>query len=408
MDHKPLEVADIINNYLPQMDLPKLPIHHLKVLQAISSCRTAELGGHIDECGDCGHLKISYNSCRNRHCPKCQGVNKEMWIIQQEDMLLPVAYYHVVFTLPHELNLLCMYNPRELYDLLFESAWHTIRTLSMDPKWIGARPAATMVLHTWSQTLMLHPHLHCIVPNGGLTASGQWQFPKKGTNNFLYPVNAMKKIYRGYFMAKLKEKIALQTITIPQGYFETYSGYNKWKDLLYSKDWVVYTKKPFSQAKHVIDYLGRYSHRVAITNSRILAISDSNVSIQYKDYKAGAQKKKMVLGGVEFIRRFCLHILPPRYRKIRQFGFLSNASKAKSIAQARKSLGIKHIQLLTKAQRKQIAIERLFGNISKDQCPCCKKGIMKMKIAITRNKPPPKHIIDKIKRQSKLKHKSKI
>ena len=163
----------------------------------------------------------------------------------------------------------CMYNPRRMYDLLFQSAWHTIKTLSNNPQWIGAKPAATMILHTWSQKLMLHPHVHCIVPNGGLTTEGKWQYPKKGKDNFLYPVDAMKRLYRGYFMDNLKSMYEAKLLNIPKGYLEKHGGYKKLKDLLYAKDWVVFTKKPFSQAKHVIDYLGRYSHRVAITNRRI-------------------------------------------------------------------------------------------------------------------------------------------
>ena len=162
------EVADIIRQFLPQMNKKKMRVHHKRTLSALEKCRTAALGGHIDACDECGHLKISFNSCRNRNCPKCQGLNKEMWIIQQEDMLLPVAYFHVVFTLPHELNELCLHQPKFMYDLLFKAAWHTIDTLAKDPKWLGAKTAATMVLHTWSQTLVLHPHVHLIVPNGGL------------------------------------------------------------------------------------------------------------------------------------------------------------------------------------------------------------------------------------------------
>jgi len=167
------EVADVIRQFLPKMDKTKILTLHQKTLQALTLCRTEALGGHIDACDQCGHLKISYNSCRNRHCPKCQGINKEMWIVQQEDMLLPVAYFHVVFTLPHELNELCMHQPKFMYGLLFKAAWHTLNTLVNDEKWIGAKTAATMVLHSWSQTMVLHPHVHCIVPNGGLTNDGK-------------------------------------------------------------------------------------------------------------------------------------------------------------------------------------------------------------------------------------------
>ena len=392
------EVADIVSQFLPQLD--GIPMHHRKTLEAIKRCRTAELGGHIDQCDGCGHLRISYNSCRNRHCPKCQGLNKEMWIIAQEDMILPVAYFHVVFTLPHELNKLCMYNPRKMYDLLFKAAWHTLNTLSSDPKWMGARSAATMILHTWSQNLSLHPHLHCIVPNGGLTKDDQWIYPKRGKSNFLYPVVAMKKIYKGFFMQNMRRMINADELEIPTEYFENYKGKSRWRMILYDKEWVVFTKKPFSTSKHVIDYLGRYSHRIAITNRRILSIDEHNVSFQYKDYRDGAKKKVMPLSGKEFLRRFCLHILPPRYRKIRHYGFISNSCKAKKIAIARRALGLKHQQLLTKSERKQKALERLFGINDIHKCPCCKKGIMKMICPFEKNRPPPIALINKIRNQN--------
>ena len=390
----------MIDHFICQNGNKRLSGYHLKTLHAIRRCRTSELGGHIDGCDSCGHLRISYNSCRNRHCPKCQGLNKEMWIIGQEDILLPVLYYHVVFTLPHELNLLCRYDPRRMYDLLFSSAWHTLMTLSEDPQWIGARPAATMLLHTWSQTLQLHPHIHCIVPNGGLTKDGQWQYPKKGNGNFLFPVLAMTKLYKGYFMANLIQQIKTGELNMPTGYLAEYGGFKQWKRRLYNKHWVVYTKKPFSGVKHVIDYLGRYSHRVAITNRRIMSILDGKVRMTYKDYRQGGKTEEMSLELGEFIRRYCLHILPPGYRKVRYYGFISNASKAKSIALARRSLGQKHQKLLTRSLRKEKAIQRLIGLKSLNQCPSCKKGRMKKIMTIHVNRPPPDEIIEKINTQN--------
>jgi len=368
------EVADVIREFLPQMDKRKLLVHHLKTLSALQQCRTSALGGHIDECNVCGHMGISYNSCRNRNCPKCQGVNKEMWIVQQEDMLLPIAYFHVVFTLPHELNELCLHQPRYMYNLLFQSAWHTLNTLSNDPKWIGAKTAATMVLHTWSQTLVLHPHVHCIVPNGGLTKEGEWQFPKRGNDNFLFPVAAMKKLYKGYFLSQLKAAIKKGALQLPPN-FPKGKNYKNWKDVLYQKDWVVYTKKPFGGVKKVVNYLARYSHRVALTNHRIKNIEKTGVIFQYKDYKDGAKKKLMRLSGTDFLQRFCLHILPHGFRKIRQYGFISNASKSKLLNQARLALGEKVRKLLTRNERKAKALERLFGE-KENRCPCCEKGMM--------------------------------
>jgi len=358
------ELSDILREYLTWDNSAKLPMDQLKVMSAISRCRTAELGGHVDACDNCGHLRISYNSCRNRHCPKCQGLNRESWVVMQEDMLLPVAYYHVVFTLPHELNLLCIYNPRELYHLLFSASWHVLNTLGKDNRWVGGQLSVTMLLHTWSQTLQLHPHIHSIVSNGGLNDQGNWSYPKRSKSNFLFPVNAMKKIYKGYFMEHLVQKIAKEQIIVPQNYYKENGGsYKKWKDALYKKDWVVYTKKPFSGVKHVIDYLGRYSHRVAITNGRIKQLRDQRVIFSYKDYKDNAKKKTMELSIEEFVRRFRLHILPS-------------------------GLGQKHEELMNKAQRKEKALARL--NINFDQCPKCKKGKMLKLMIISKTRPPPK------------------
>lgn len=373
------EVADVIREFLPLMDKSKMLTYHQNTLNALAKCRTAEMGGHLEECNSCGHLRNRYNSCRNRHCPKCQGVKKEMWIIQQEDMLLPIASFHVVFTIPQELNELCLHQPKFMYDLLLKSAWHTLRTFGEDPKWLGAKGAATMVLHTWSQKMILHPHVHCIVPNGGLTEEGNWQFPKRSNGkregNFLFPVSAMKKVYKGFFLAELKKVIENGTLPLPPA-FPFGRPYKTWKNILYKKDWVVYTKKPFAGVKHVVNYLARYSHRVAITNYRIKNIADGKVTIQYKDYTDGAKKKTMNLQGTEFLRRFCLHILPKGFRKVRQYGFLSNGSKAKALAAAKIALGEKVKVLLTKKERKDLAITRLFQGKSSDQCPCCKKGKM--------------------------------
>ena len=384
------EVADIISLHRPQLK-GHLSAHQLRTLSALERCRTEGLGSHVDGCDVCGYLQISYNSCRNRHCPKCQGLNKEMWIIQQEDMLLPVAYFHVVFTLPHELNGLCQYNPKWMYGLLFKAAWYTINTLAKDPKWIGAQTAATMVLHTWSQTMCLHPHVHCIVPNGGLTKEDQWQYPRRGTGNLLFPVAAMKRLNRGYLMAQInlaiKQKLLRLSPNFPKG-----KNYKAWKDNLYEKEWVVYTKKPFSGVKQVVNYLARYSHRVAITNHRIQSIEDGKVQFNYKDYREGAKRKTMCLQGQEFLRRFCQHILPQGFRKVRQYGFLSNASKAKSLALARKALGQKEKQLLSKAERKDLAIKRLFKERAR-KCPCCEVGILKPLHELLSNKDPPASLI---------------
>lgn len=381
------EVAHIIAKHLDRIKKSKLFTHHLRTLEAIRRCRTSALGSHTEGCDHCGKTKISYNSCRNRHCPKCQGLHKEMWIIQQEDMLLPVSYFHVVFTLPHELNLLSIYNQRWMYNLLFKAAWHTINTLANDEKWLGAKSAATMVLHTWSQTLGLHPHLHCIVPNGGLDKDNHWRFPKRGNGNFLFPVLAMNKLFKGFFMEYIKAALLSNELNLPEK-----SNFNskEFIDLLYSKSWVVYTKKPFSTVNHVVQYLARYAHRVAITNHRIKSIDNDEVTFEYKDYKDKAAKKSMTFTTQEFIRRFCLHILEPGFRKIRQYGLSSNASKLKSINKARIALGLKMIILLDRKERKELALLRLFKEQS-NLCPHCKVGHLHIIYAQEENKGPPFH-----------------
>ncbi len=379
------EVAHILDKYLTSSTKHNHLTHHVKTLDAIRRCRTAALGSHTDGCDHCGKTKISYNSCRNRHCPKCQGVNKEMWIIQQEDMLLPVAYFHVVFTLPHQLNTLCIYNQKWMYNLLFKAAWHTINTLANDDKWLGAKSAATMVLHTWSQKLNLHPHLHCIVPNGGLDKQGKWKFPKRGNGNFLFPVLAMNKLFKGFFMQHLKKALLNNELKLPK---DDSTHIKALINSLYSKDWVVYTKKPFSNVNHVVGYLARYSHRVAITNHRIKSIDKGVVVFEYKDYTDRALKKTMSLPTHKFIQRFCLHILEPGFRKIRQYGLTSNASKLKDINKARLALGHKMVLLLDRKERKIETLTRLFGEQS-NLCSHCNIGHLHTFESKQGNKDPP-------------------
>jgi hypothetical protein len=274
-----------------------------------------------------------------------------------------------------------------MYDLLFKAAWHTLKTLSLDPKWLGAKPAATILLHTWGQNLSMHPHVHCIVPNGGLAADGEWQFPKRGKANFLYPVKAMQKLYKGYFMQQLKKLLILEDWAFPPD-FPVGKAFINWKDELYSKNWVVYTKKPFSGVKNVIHYLGRYSHRVAITNQRIKSITASHVSFTYKDYRTNGNSKLHTLEGKEFLRRFSQHILPSGFRKVRHFGFIANASKAKSIKTARQALHVKQKELLNKAERRSLAKQRIFKKEA-DRCPCCKKGRMVTVEVLSAARAPP-------------------
>ena len=275
--------------------------------------------------------------------------------------------------------------------MLLKTAWYTLDKLAKDDRWLGAQTAATMLLHTWSQTMVLHPHVHCIVPNGGLTKDGKWVFPKRGNGDFLFPVKAMQQVFKGRFMAQLKALIESGELPLTDD-FPSGRDYQKWKDSLYRKNWVVYTKKPFSDVKNVVNYLGRYAHRVALTNHRIKNIEDGKVTFQYKDYKDGAKIKLMTLPGEEFLRRFCLHILPQGFRKIRQYGFLANACKTQKLAIAQVALKQKVRQLLDRKTRKKLAKQRLFGQ-NADRCPCCKKGKMITLAEWERNKSPPEWVI---------------
>ena len=356
--------------------------HQLRTFSALRDCRTAALGGHLDSCDSCGHVKISYNSCRNRHCPKCQGVEKEMWILGREEDLLPVTYFHVVFTLPHELNSLCHAHPEVLYTLLFESAKQTLQQFGRDNRWLGAEIGVTMILHTWGQNLSLHPHVHCIVPNGGLKKDGTWQFPKKGNEKFLFPVQAMQSVYKSLFMKGLHALIKNNALNLPSDFPTEKQDYSHWKEAVYQKKWVIYAKRPFGGPNQVIEYLGRYTHKVAISNHRLNSYDKDagTVSFEYKDYKTGGEKKEMTLTTREFLRRFAQHILPPKFRRMRHYGFLSNASKGKSLAKARLSLKVKAQEKRDKAARKAAAMERLLGQ-NPNSCPCCKAGTM-MRVGI--------------------------
>jgi hypothetical protein len=381
------EMGEILRGYA----FEKLPLsaHQKRTLRALRDCRTAALGGHVDSCEACGSLKISYNSCRNRHCPKCQGVEKEMWMLAREEDLLPVTYFHVVFTLPHELNDLCRFDPSVLYTLLFESAKQTLLQFGEDKRWLGAQIGVTMLLHTWGQNLSLHPHVHCIVPSGGLRKDGKWQHPKQGNEKFLFPVNAMKSVYRAIFMRALNAKIQSKSVVLPPTFSLEKGCYKAWKNGLYAKEWVVYAKRPFGGPKQVIEYLGRYTHKVAISNHRLKSVDNQTVTFEYKDYKAGGEKKLMTLETGEFIRRFAQHILPAKFRRMRHYGFLSNAAKGKALERARKSLNVQHQQRLDKAARRELARARLLGQ-NPNRCPCCKEGTMLRMGVLPPSRAPPR------------------
>lgn len=345
----------------------------LRTLSALSKCRTSALGGHIDGCGSCGNLRISYNSCRNRHCPKCQGNEREAWIQAREKELLPVAYFHVVFTLPSELNGLCIQYPKPMYDSLFAAAWDTINTFANDEKHLGATTGMISILHTWGQQLTLHPHLHCIIPAGGLTKQGKWKHTKTN-GNYLFPVKALSVVFRAKYIHHLRKNLLELNTKNNTNIILSKSVI----DSCFKKQWVVYTKRPFSGANSVVEYLGRYTHKVAISNHRIIGMDNNKISFSYKDYKDGAKKKVLTLDAMEFVRRFSLHILPKAFVRIRHYGILSSTSKTKAIEVIRKQLP----KLKTKTTKHHAT------HYNPLQCPCCKKETMMRLLHFNQRGPP--------------------
>jgi hypothetical protein len=364
-----------------------LPPHHRKAIKDIQSCRTAALGGHIDQCDQCGHIHISYNSCRNRHCPQCQQVKREQWLASRERDLLDVGYFHVVFTIPSSLHPLVRFNQKELYDLLFRAARQTLLELAADPKYLGAHIGVIALLHTWGQNLMDHPHLHCIVPGGGLSPDGlRWISSRK---NFFIPVSVLSRKFRGKFLAFLKESFRNGRLLFG-GCIESLGLETNFRRLLhelYQTRWVVYCKPPFKSPAYVLRYLGRYTHRVAISNHRIVSVHDHQVTFQWRDYKDNRRQKLMTLSAVEFIRRFLLHVLPPRFVKIRYFGVLSNRSRTLKIPVCRRLLGMPVFpgQLIPTLE----LVAKLLG-FDPLVCRCCGKGKMLRRLLGLSDLSPPR------------------
>lgn len=349
--------------------------HVGKVLQRIKTCRTAALGYHVYQCGDedCGHLKYQYHSCRDRHCPNCGAVKKQQWIEARMQELLPVKYYHVVFTIPHELNSLVMGHRKVLYKLMFDASAQTLLKFAADQKYLGATPGIISVLHTWGQQLSFHPHIHCIVSGGGITGEHVWKEAKKNEWRFLFPVKAMQVVYRAKFLQALQQLIVKGEVTLAN---ETDSA--QLFNLLYQKDWVVYAKAPFGGPHAVIEYLGRYTHKVAISNHRICSINEHErtVTFDYKDYADQNKQKQMTLTAGEFIRRFEQHILPKRFTKIRTYGYLANRNRHHHINEVLKKMKLPLHKGLVKIPLQLFMVEK-FG-IDINECPCCKKKTMQL------------------------------
>jgi hypothetical protein len=355
------EVANVLQKLGEKIEQIGLNNWQLRTLRAIKQCRTAALGGHIDACNECGNITISYNSCRNRHCPKCQGKNREDWINAREDELLPVPYFHIVFTLPDDLNSLAMHEPKLVYDSLFQAAWETLHAFGKNN---AVQMGIIAILHTWGQNLSLHPHLHCIVPGGGIDKDGNWK-SIRSDGKFLFPVRALSKVFRAKFCQKINEKSPVH--------------YTPLRQKLWEKNWVVFAKKPFGKPRSVVEYLGRYSHKIAISNHRIKSIDKQTVTFNYKDYRQNGVKKQLTLTHQEFIRRFAMHILPKRFVKIRHYGFLSSNWKRKKLKILQSKMDIYLPEKIEKPTTTKI-------------CTCCKNGTL-ITIEVFAKRGPPKLVL---------------
>ncbi|MFQ5694991.1 MAG: IS91 family transposase [Terriglobia bacterium] len=336
-----LEVADILRAHgaAYQARHPLSP-EQATVMRRLVACRTAALGGHVDACDACGFTQVSYNSCRDRHCPKCQATKRAEWVQRRLQRLLPVEYFHVVFTLPEPLKPLALKNRRLVYELLFRAASETLLELAADPKRLGAQVGLTAVLHTWGQNLLFHPHLHCVVTGGGLSPDGRrWVAARQG---YLLPVKVLSKLFRGKFLAGLKDayQSAELKLTGSVAPLAEPRRFAELLDRLYRQDWVVYAKPPFGGAEQVYRYLGRYTHRVAIANARLVSMHGAEVRFRYKDYADGNTWKILQLSAEEFIRRFLLHVLPKRFVRIRHYGLLAGRNVCTKLPRAGQLLGL--------------------------------------------------------------------
>jgi putative transposase/transposase-like zinc-binding protein len=327
MNPPPFEVADIIREYgnsFIEKNRSWLTWLQLRVLFAIEHCRTAALGGHLDRCCQCGYEATSFNSCRSRHCPKCQTNARNNWLAERSKELLPVKYVHVVFTIPHDLSWLALQNKKIVYDLLFHASAATLLEIAANPKHLGAEIGFLSVLHTWGQNLQIHPHIHCVIPSGGLSPDHQrWVRPRYA---FFLPVKVLSRVFRGKFIAGLKRAFKQRKLRFPGSMkpLANKKAFDAFLRPLFRHDWVVYAKRPFGGPQHVLNYLARYTHRVAISNHRIVNVADGNVTFRWKDYAHHSQQRLMIITAEEFLRRFLLHTLPRRFVRIRFCGFLAN------------------------------------------------------------------------------------
>jgi hypothetical protein len=377
-----LEVADIVRAYgdeFRQTHAGTLSVGQKRVLRAIEQCRTAALGGHLEQCDQCGHERNAYNSCSDRHCPKCQSLARAKWLEKRQSELLPCEYFHVVFTLPEPVAALALQNKREMYGLLFRATAETLQSIAADPKHLGAQIGFFCILHSWGQTLTHHPHLHCVVPGGGISLDGsRWVVCRPG---FFLPVRVLSRRFRNLYLRYLEESYAtgklrfsgeLQPLSDPKSFAQYVAP-------LKNSEWVVYAKPPFGGPDRVLEYLGRYTHRVAISNDRLKELKERQVRFAYKDYKDEQRHKEMTLSADEFLRRFLLHVLPDHFQRIRHYGLLGNRHRAENLARCRELLATPApTPPLPRDYRERW--QQLTGH-DPLQCPKCQKGTM-VRIAV--------------------------
>lgn len=371
------EVADILRRHGDAYRAQHaLPAHQLRMMRALQLCRTATLGGHIERCGHCDHQRISYNSCRNRHCPKCQNLARAQWIEKRKAELLPIAYFHVVFTIPEQLNPLALQNKKVFYDLLFATTAATLQTIARDPKHLGAEIGFFSILHTWGQTLTHHPHIHSVVTGGGLRPDrAGWVYSRQ---RFLLSVRVLSRLFRRLFLEALGQAFQKDRLSF-HGNLKPLAQPNAFGALLAPlrhREWVVYAKPPFGGPQQVIDYLGRYTHRIAISNHRLQNVENGQVTFQYKQYRAedGQQAREMTVSAEEFIRRFLLHTLPPGFQRIRHYGLLASRPKQGNLALCRQLLNMPAIPPTAAGERDKQVREHVLAPLLR--CPQCHIGVL--------------------------------
>lgn len=343
------------------------------VLRAVVQCRTAALGGHVEECNHCKHRRVAYNSCRNRHCPKCQSLARERWLQERKAELLPVEYFHVVFTVPDTIAAIALQNQRVVYDILFRMAGQALRRIAADPRHLGAEIGYLAVLHTWGQNLSHHPHVHCVVPGGGLSPEGRsWVAARKG---FFLPVRVLSRLFRGLFLNALRKAFEAGRMSFPGSlaYLSDPQAFSVWLESHWRTEWVVYCKRPFAGPAQVLEYLGRYTHRVAISNHRLLAVSNDEVAFRWKDYRHDDKQRVMRLHPHEFMRRFLQHVLPPGFVRLRHGGFLGNCHRRAKLARCRELLQAP--APVAAGVDWRTLLEQLTGRPI-DLCPNCNQGQM--------------------------------